>query len=309
MKDDDGTLMCISDDQIKHSNHLAKAAESRPKSFLRDEMDEFDRVFSELFFSPHKRMSHLASELVQEEPTDGTNVVSTSQNKSALQSIHEKEDTVCGDRDVKAGKTNKTEQLTRVVSDSSSSSHKKSGFSQETRPKSHTQATVSSPVSRRIKSSSAQRSSFHEDMLHSYDTNSGGVQEAPSDIYMASLRKLKNGPWDKSDKLFADLLDDLDSISKLDTESARKRKKARDLFSDWLFSHDDRTSSSQTPPDTGYFQRTPSGSRLRPHKSRAATKKRCSADLSELRTSWSEVMSTGGRCGDQNEVRFEPNNS
>ena len=43
--------------------------------------------------------------------------------------------------------------------------------------------------------------------------------------------------FDTGDKLFLDLLDDLDNISG-NTPSARRRKRARDLFSDWLFSQE-----------------------------------------------------------------------
>ncbi len=43
--------------------------------------------------------------------------------------------------------------------------------------------------------------------------------------------------YDTGDKLFLDLLDDLDNISG-NTPSARRRKRARDLFSDWLFSQE-----------------------------------------------------------------------
>ncbi len=43
--------------------------------------------------------------------------------------------------------------------------------------------------------------------------------------------------YDTGDKLFLDLLDDLDAISG-NTPSARQRKRARDLFSEWLFSQE-----------------------------------------------------------------------
>ena len=43
--------------------------------------------------------------------------------------------------------------------------------------------------------------------------------------------------YDTGDKLFLDLLDDLDNISG-NTPSARRRKRARDLFSDWLFNQE-----------------------------------------------------------------------
>ena len=46
---------------------------------------------------------------------------------------------------------------------------------------------------------------------------------------------LKNKLWESGDKLLLDLLDDLDDISAAGPD-ARRRKKARDLFADWLFS-------------------------------------------------------------------------
>lgn len=146
----------------------------------------------------------------------------------------------------------------------------------------------------------SQRSSLHEDMLHSYETESQSVQEARNRLYQSSIKKLKTSIWEGNDKLFADLLDDLDNISKLDTESARKRKKARDMFSDWLFSQD-----AQSPENTFRVPTTPQQQddktqsappggggavpKLRSQKSDPTiTANRRSTDLSDidLRTSW-----------------------
>ena len=54
-----------------------------------------------------------------------------------------------------------------------------------------------------------------------------------------SLRRSRIGT---GDKLFLDLLDDLDRISG-NTPSSRRRKKARDLFAEWLFSQNPSVSS------------------------------------------------------------------
>ena len=275
-------------------------------------MDEFDRVFSELFFSPHKRMSHLATDLVLDENCGGSSQSGNSRT-SKLQSIHEKEDSITQDGAKKTEQTSvkKSEHKPLSWLDSKLSKSSVSDRTGICQGPSGSPVTAerhqfaSSPISSRAKVHKAKRSSLHEDMLHSYETDSQSVQEARSDLYMSSLRKLKSSLWDKNDKLFADLLDDLDSISKLDTESARKRKKARDLFSDWLFSHDEKVYSQKASPDTRYFQRTPSGSRLRPQKSRHASKtKRSSADLSDLSTAWSDMMVKNGRRTDQKEVGF-----
>lgn len=134
------------------------------------------------------------------------------------------------------------------------------------------------------------RSSFHEDMLHSYETESKTVQDARSKLYQSSIKKLKNSMWDANEKLFSDLLDDLDNISMSDTESAKKRKKARDLFSDWLFSQD-----AKSPENTARMQGrhssdcAPATPRLRAQKSDPTiASKRRSTDLSDLdlRSSW-----------------------
>ena len=42
----------------------------RPKSFLHEEMNEFDRIFSEMFFSPHKRMSLLVADIIAPDDDD-----------------------------------------------------------------------------------------------------------------------------------------------------------------------------------------------------------------------------------------------
>ena len=58
---------------------------------------------------------------------------------------------------------------------------------------------------------------------------------------------LKNKLWESGDKLLLDLLDDLDDISAAGPD-ARRRRKARDLFADWLFS--DGASSTPTTPQS-----------------------------------------------------------
>jgi hypothetical protein len=52
-----------------------------------------------------------------------------------------------------------------------------------------------------------------------------------------------NTLWDENDKLFSQLLDDLDNITG-DTASVRRRKKAREMFSNWLFSEDPKNAES-----------------------------------------------------------------
>ena len=57
-----------------------------------------------------------------------------------------------------------------------------------------------------------------------------------------SLRRLRTRSQldaSEANKLFSDLLDDVDSISSPNSDSARRRKKARVLFSDWLFNSSD----------------------------------------------------------------------
>ena len=51
-------------------------------------------------------------------------------------------------------------------------------------------------------------------------------------------------PDTDDDKLFSDLLDDIDNIN---PAASRQRQKARDLFSDWLFSGDRRVSLNDRP--------------------------------------------------------------
>jgi hypothetical protein len=61
-------------------------------------------------------------------------------------------------------------------------------------------------------------------------------EELYDKIYAESGSLRIRSPLGDGEKLFSDLLDDLDNISQNHTDSARRRKKAREIFSDWLFS-------------------------------------------------------------------------
>ena len=68
------------------------------------------------------------------------------------------------------------------------------------------------------------------------------ISEKSGDI-SSPLSPLK--PWSEDDRLFEQLLDDLDNIGGVNNLSARRRKKARAIFSEWLFSQDAFDTSEQ----------------------------------------------------------------
>ena len=88
------------------------------------------------------------------------------------------------------------------------------------------------------------RQSLHEELFDKFCSESGGHLRLKSPMGEGA-----------GEKLFSDLLDDLDNISHNHTDSARRRRKAREIFSDWIFSgeggrnspgiqHTDKTTTS-----------------------------------------------------------------
>ena len=173
----------------------------RPKSFLRDEMDEFDRVFSELLFSPRSRTSSSLSQdsrwasfdrVVEEFESEATDlrVNSGFSTRAGAETSH------CHSDEHKPTKC---------------SPRRRSGSPSVYSPKN---SMFSSPPGR------------YPRERHS----SGEERTAGDDSSHEKFSQL----CDRSDKLFADLLDDLDNLSG-DSASVRRRRRARDMFSDWLF--------------------------------------------------------------------------
>ena len=252
----------------------------RPNSFLHDEMSEFDRIFSELFFSPHKRMSLLVADVIE---TPDVTVSSNSAGGPAQQRLkHDKasESSPCATNSEQASEsssevaTEDNVSRPKVANDSESEAacELRTCDSEQPVRMRRTHASKSTPVPQGTQ------------WLHEVTELTAGAGRAESPPHERhdfsipaertryindSLKKLKSSVvGNESDKLFTDLLDDLDNISKLDTDSARRRKKARDIFSDWLFN-----SSEEHAPSYGSLRRVASTGRsdARPQQMRRAT--------------------------------------
>lgn len=194
----ESNLSAASDHQGETRHHG-----DRPKSFLRDEVDEFDRVFSELLFSPQSRTS-----------------ASLSQN-SRWASF---------DRVVEEFENEATDL--RVNSSSFTSTHTQTGHShclsnEHTPTKCSSRRHSSSPCSAKDSSFSSSPLSGRLPRDHHGNSEADSARDASSYSQFSHL-------CDRSDKLFADLLDDLDNLGG-DSASVRRRRRARDMFSDWLF--------------------------------------------------------------------------
>lgn len=159
-----------------------QARNERPKSFLREEMDEFDRIFSELF-ARRQPMTTLAEEVVER-------------------------------------RFSRTGGAGRSPSEKCSPSE---GYTTQTSRTSVHEETTSTGAKSKNCSTSSNSDHFQEQKKSSRDSGLFEGEDSSS---------FKQG--DEGDKLFGQLLDDLDNITG-DTPSVRRRRRARDLFSNWLF--------------------------------------------------------------------------
>jgi len=203
-----------------------KTSSIRPKSFLREEMDEFDRIFSELLkFSPQKRISKYLTTVDDEVEEIGG-------NKTDLT----KECVHCADTNVNMECAQCKGVFGARSFDRSASCDDKCHSSLPVRgddddcckcPPCRCEPSVmggQSHVSGLIK----------ED--HCAENASAAIERDRNQKLEARHKSL----WDENDRLFFQLLDDLDNLTG-DTASARRRKKAREMFSNWLFSEDPRS--------------------------------------------------------------------
>lgn len=165
-------------------------------SYLREEEDEFEKLFSELTFAP-------TASKVAELKRRATRLLEEATWKSGVPSVIV--EGVCTD----SSSTNTVDDSVESNSESSPS-----GSAMALSP--------SCEACGKVK-------------VKDKDHDSGTDSLTSSD----SLLRRKPSFTQPNDKLFVDLLDDLDRISG-NTNSARRRRRARDLFSDWLFSSDSK---------------------------------------------------------------------
>ena len=247
-------------------------------------MNEFDRIFSELFFSPHKRMSLLVADIITPDDvtpapapprTDGTaavaerlahDVSSVVSDGAATDSITKHTaDSVTGASDV-----SKSDVRNRVTGGAVSNGAVRNRPGHKAVSNSDSSGVSNSKVRNKLGNSAVSNSESELSSSKVCDSNRlhdlcaepvklRRTKTAPVSMEQApartpdfsvpaertryindSLKKLKRSVLcHESDKLFSDLLDDLDNISAVNSDSARRRKRARDIFSDWLFHSDD----------------------------------------------------------------------
>ncbi len=193
-------------------------------SFLQEELDAFDKIYSELLDSDRntEEKKKMAAEL---------------RRRSRLMASHVDASPV--------------QQRRRCPAHAQSKGS--SGQSQELQPSKSCDPDSRSSAANRERDPAAEghvtscpecRANRNE-TTPSPNANLASASRTPSSSVVADLEAdiedlsfIASGQkYDTGDKLFLDLLDDLDNISG-NTPSARRRKRARDLFSDWLFSQE-----------------------------------------------------------------------
>ena len=203
----------------------------RPKSFLRDEMDEFERIFSELLFpQSNQPMTTVSEEEADEEDdTDIMDRLMKGRGKSpGGDHVKRRSPQQRSPRDgIVRGASFPTHSPTSVCSNEGASKSPCSHHGASKAACSHHGATATSGHYPSV----GRSRSFQETSTGRPSRDSGLFETEDG----TSLSRLE-GIWNDNDQLFGQLLDDLDNITG-NTPSVRRRRRARDLFSDWLFSN------------------------------------------------------------------------
>ncbi len=214
----------------------------RPKSFLREEVDEFEKLFSELLLSPPKKLAEClyGDSSGEDSPVDELKIIEEDDESAELSNCED-----CDNMDRLFKK--------RVL---------KKGAKSCDQPCDHCDVVCGkSPVTpkndckcRSVPPKYTRSASDHSCAYQKTSASENGAcfspQGAVRGIQSPGESGLTGTPGDsplnitdENDRLFTQLLDDLDNITG-NTPSVRRRRKARDLFSSWLFSDDARS-----PPD------------------------------------------------------------
>ena len=175
-------------------------------SFLKAEEDEFERLFTELLYASHSRAAGKMAD-------DDRDTSSKSDGNTILKEVGQKSE----ESKTRVGKMEA--RSPRVCDDVKLGAMGAPGDYGALR--------------RRPQAPFQKSRSFHDRAASPARQNGSKERLSDGAINLSTDRAGKG--LDTENKLFLDLLDDLDNITG-DTPSAKRRQKARDIFSDWLFS-------------------------------------------------------------------------
>lgn len=202
----------------QHSHPQQRGAgDDRPKSFLRDEIDEFDRIFAALSSPASSSSLSALGQVVEISESDAT---SCQPGLSASVSEDDMRRLFGGKKKVKDKESSKPSTPVRNTTFASAKANEA------------TSVTAAAIVDSKRRSTS---------------TKSPEGTTRPDDDEAARPVSPVNRPWMQDDCLFEQLLDDLDNIGGINNPSARRRRKARAIFSEWVFSPD----ALDLDPDNG----------------------------------------------------------
>lgn len=203
-------------------------------------MEEFERIFSELFFSPHKRMSRIASNMVKEGKTAPPS--EPSQSNPPPGGVTEGSSPPNANNNQEGACALPTEpRVHDPRSNPAPGSFQRSVAAGGVRTVGKQERASYRIPRQSVKMAASKRRSLHEDSIPQLTPHEETELEHKMGQLQSSLKRVKQCIAEEGDKLFSDLLDDLDNISQVNTGSARRRRKARDIFSDWVFSSDSKT--------------------------------------------------------------------
>ena len=219
---------CLQLPSVGDRDRCQNGREARPKSFLRDEVDEFNEIFSELLsFSPYRKFTDYLGDSQGTDSDPGVEIPTSEKTELSLEA-----DNMEGVRykNLIGARSCDHRLCDRCKGGASGAS------GGAISPNKHLPRVQSCPCGQSLSES---RSSPQPPP----DTGQGSSPGGPAGPRPNSTL------WDENDKLFTQLLDDLDNITG-DTASVRRRKKAREMFSNWLFSEDPK--SPETSPAGRY---------------------------------------------------------
>lgn len=252
----------VDSNNIKHSLHQPqlsskpKAPSGRPRSFLRDEIDEFDRIFaalSSLTLSSPVELSELdsseslatAAAFSEDEDDEMRRLFGnrTTSSKPPISPVRPASASAAS----AGGKARMTSVVTSkppldVRRSPTNNLFRNGGNGHEaTVVDSLVTTTTASPLQTTAGTQRLELQEHHFSDDTPSSTATGGMQSPLSPVR----------PWLQNDRLFEQLLDDLDNIGDTNNASARKRRKARAIFSEWVFSPDARGLDPDSPVAAG----------------------------------------------------------
>ncbi len=215
-------------------------------SFLQEELDAFDKIYAELLNSPYQRTNCVRFAQDGSSEPEAENLEIKTETKSGAIKSEDTEASVDPDSDMELHFAAKFDRIR--IRDDDASIFKIPPERTSRSPSQDKLANIRKCASHDIPSSAdkfwgetpGEVPQIRRRTKSCFSDNTGSFRSSTQ--------------YDTSDKLFLDLLDDLDSISG-NTPSAKRRKKARDMFSEWLFHQDKSLKTKNRKSFTEYTQK------------------------------------------------------